>query len=833
MQQEIRTLDLLVMEQGQCEASDHGAFLAFLPPDVSLEILTFLSVVEWTRLGQTSTTMLALSGNDVYWQRLYEKEKPHLLPFLTEEDPSSSFSPSSHRPFMKLLKVLQNCLSTLTRPDTTLLKVLVKEAFCKGFYRHLTLATLCKLTAEPDKFNKYATKILCAYPEQLFRAIYFGQGFFSSKSKKDRLRFLEEGKEKFPKIVGQYLTSALISGDIDERTPLERFQVAYELTLNGDTNYTTMVIDSLKKGTGYGQEERTLEERFRDLERLAEKGICGAIHALIESLCSGSYGTNLSEEERYQKLKFYSLKAQTVCFSEDQLDPLTYRRLLFELVPSCDYANAQVVDALLHGRWGHGVRPFSERLTEVEDIVFAEQEATTYFNMAGSFFTQMIENGSLEEIRQPLEYLEELAKRGLKAAQNSLAYLISLRASRSSRASPVIQLTDSERMMKLESYVTAGYPRAVEAKCEAVFEGRLGMDLLRPDERFEILKNYADQGIKEVVEYLEIIINNGGFTTCHSSFDCLPSLYETKADYPLSPKLLLTLREQKALKGDKRADAWTCEALFKGTDGNDLSLCDRLELLREKALAGSEHATKWIVKHLISTKETRDAAAYLEDMEFWAVKGDKTAQETLVQSILRSMEGPSFESSWQKLQQFAYSGMQPALEQYCLFLVSGCPVDISEVWPKERRLEELERLSEHHLIAQKALCNLFDPWGYSRFRAHLSSQEELSVDLEKLLEYGDKGNKVARSKVMGLQNMHKSESHRSGESKWDMKKVATARLNWISKGDFSCWLPRSENTELSGPDFSTANVVSLFRLLTSKQVDEVACSILREAGYNG
>jgi hypothetical protein len=492
-----------------------------------------------------------------------------------------------------------------------------------------------------------------------------------------------------------YFRSALVYGDIDERTPLERFQIAYDLLLSGDKSYELSICQSLKDGSKFGQETRCMKERFQDLEELARRGIYEAENIVTDALFSGSHcNEHLSEEERYQKLKLCSQSGafqRVTCLVQGKLGQSVRPEAdrfaeLLELVPSCFHATHHAIEALLGGSFGQHERPFSERLKHVEDIVFAEQEEGGNIRLGCQAFTRAIENGELKECDNPFQYLEELARRGLKEAQQAVIRIVCPFYPSDCK----VELTDSERLSKLESYILAGYPDAADAKCEAVYSGKLGMNLVQADERVKMLRTFAEQGIGEAKRHLGEVLDDEGFLEDRFSrvFRC-PRRGKEVPKYPLSPGLLFSMKMEKAKQGDQKAKSWICQALYEGKDGQGLTFSERMEILRAKAIEGDEIAIPWVVKDLLSRQPTKipgeDWSNYLAELEFWALKGNDDAQRALFYHRVENAEGVPVDSAMQDLMAL---GIRAAVAKYCDYLVFGFPEGTARCWTKESRLEE-------------------------------------------------------------------------------------------------------------------------------------------------
>lgn len=101
---------------------------------------------------------------------------------------------------------------------------------------------------------------------------------------------------------------ALLHGTLGQglRSPSDRIQQLENLMLRPPSSMRCFpsLIDMIFEGKGLGQEERSTDDRFSHLERLANMGISEAQEKLLEAIYEGKLGQEaLSEAKRFAKLE--------------------------------------------------------------------------------------------------------------------------------------------------------------------------------------------------------------------------------------------------------------------------------------------------------------------------------------------------------------------------------------------------------------------------------------------------------------------------------------------------------------------------------------------------
>jgi hypothetical protein len=854
----------------QREVADHSIELyshgfLILSKEINQKILETLSPLELVRFGQTSKATCLISEAESLWIPLYKTERMRLLPFLKIQE-SFPLSFCSHKSALGITTILHHCFVGSHLPNYFVLKDMIRKAIPKGGYKDLLLACLYALEGNQGRYESQAYKLLCLCPDRLVQAIYWGQGRFEKESKAERFHLLEEAcQENIPNAF-MYKLSAMVSGDIDERAPLERFEDLYQLVLSGDKRVSDQIIcQALLDGKGFGQENRSLEERFKDLEILALKGNSWqAKSIIINALYQGTYYRDyLSEEERFARLRAYvemdpfspAIHHVVSCLVDGKLgqekrpEAMRFDDLVALIGQEGGWVGFSIIKAVVNGDLGQKNHSFAKRFKFLEELAFQEQKKRGNDKTMGAALVDIIikgqelglqEKSSLERFR----YLEALSSRGLLAAQEAVVDILFQKPKGTSQFHISLDFSQEERGALLKTYTQQGYAGSQSAMIKAIYSGDLGQKEKSIDERCQQLKFYADLKIPLAQKYLDEVIENGGFTnSCRlNPFYRLfhPNTYPDKIskDFSLSPALLFSLRLEKAEQGDKKARNWVYESLYEGTyDQDKKDPIIRFSILKKKALAGDGEALVWVIKALVLKKlccKSLSDTVLFDELNFWALRGNEEAQEQIVEALYKGLLGQAHRSMldrFQHLQELLQQGNPYALDTVCDFLKVGIPPEIG--WSKIDRIQELERLSIHgYDTAQSTLvCSLLgDNYGFWHSPDALTPgdfEESLEDRFEMLKAYGDSGNALARSAIMnclGGYSIHREFSLLDNIFERSFPSI----LKWIAQGDFSLvhgvldvlqkQASKEEETILKVED--VRNLFHLYKIFVSPTLDE-------------
>jgi len=811
------------LHQSSADSLAAPHFLVILPSETTHKVLSQLSPLDLVRLGQTSKAICRISEAESLWQPLYQSEIRRLLPFLrVQEAFPVSFCP--HKFALRALTLQQRLFATPNLLDGSILESMICKAVPKGGYQDLLLARLYTFLGNEERYEHQAYKLLNYCPERLVQAIYWGKGIFAKKPKQERFQLLEWACENNLSNALMYKISAIVSGELDERPPLERFKTLYQWVLSGDKEGVAhTVCQALSDGKGFGQENRSLEDRFRDLETLALEGKSPqAENIIVDALYQGTfYHDRLSEEERFLRLKAYAEADKdsfavhhiVSCLVEGQLGQGKRSEVerfddLLALIPQgssmLDFASSAAVNALIQGTLGQQERPLTERLKILETLAFEEQERGDRDKQLGRKLIDVIIKG--QELGQQektsfecFQYLEALSARGLLAAQEAVVEILFQQQEAISQFHLPLDLSEQELFALLETYIQSGYAGSQSAMIKAIHNGNLGQDQKSADERCQHLKIYADLEISLAQEYVNEVIDLGGFKSGSCGFSSwhksLRRYSEEPPSFPLSPKLLMSLKSEKASQGDRKAQTWIYKALYEGTYGQDQQdPALRFNILQEKALAGDGDAMQWVVKALVSRnldQESLSDAKTFEALNFWATKGSEEAQKQIADALHQGLLGQSSRSAsdrFHHLQELIQQGNIYALETICHFLEVGMPEEV-EKWSKPTRIQELERLStQGYEKAQSVLASsLLGKSHNAGYYPEALKPEDFGATpqerFDALIAYGDSGNLLARLSVMEFLSGGIPQEMRVIENIEQQSYVYL--LRWVSQGDFS------------------------------------------------
>jgi len=275
------------------------------------------------------------------------------------------------------------------------------------------------------------------------------------------------------------------------------------------------------------------------------------------------------------------------------------------------------------------------------------------------------------------------------------------------------------------------------------------------------------------------------------------SYFDEKA-IALSPALAMSIIEEKAKNGDTDAQEWIYKNLYEAKIGQKLPPSERFAILLEKANSGEIGAVKWIVKAIISGELNQlnvSAKERFEHLKAWALKGDRFAQQLLVEIIKKGEFIPdinNLDKRYILLESLMMQKIQPAGHEVCEILICG---GIGLQFSKLERMNKLVRLSEEgYDEAQKAYAALLLPvFMFSiglmdPYREELHSEDfgSLETRIFMLIRYGNEGNSHARYRIV----QYISEYFRSTSCVKLKENIfhecISSIFRWTAQGSLSC-----------------------------------------------
>ncbi|MDF3033810.1 MAG: hypothetical protein K0R76_764 [Alphaproteobacteria bacterium] len=273
------------------------------------------------------------------------------------------------------------------------------------------------------------------------------------------------------------IVSALFKGDLGQhaRPERERYDELKAWGLRSDPSIAQEAMYCLASALYLGLEDiYSPEDRFRELQDLAQQGYQAAQEGVAKAIYEGELGQgSRSSEERFRELQDLAQQGN-------------------------QKAQELIVKAVYEGNLGQAVRSPDERFRELQDLAQqGDQEAQ-------KLIVKAIYEGELGQgVRIPQERfreLQDLAQQGNPEAQECVIRAIYY--DHIARKFGQDDRVPEERFRELQNWARQGDQEAEKYVAEAIYEGKLGQGVRSPEQRFEDLLSQLRQGNKEALYFM-------------------------------------------------------------------------------------------------------------------------------------------------------------------------------------------------------------------------------------------------------------------------------------------------------------------------------------------
>jgi hypothetical protein len=497
-----------------------------------------------------------------------------------------------------------------------------------------------------------------------------GQGTREEQARFDELLSLDRDS-------AYHVLHALLQGSLgqDLRSPSDRIQQIETLMLRPPSlmRCYPSLIDMIVEGKGLGQEERSADDRFSHLERLANMGISEAQEKLLEAIYEGKLGQEaLAEAKRFAKLEemaqsgtFAKIAIQRVIqaiklghLDQKQLSADERYHKLKIYVDKGLLEKKVLLDIINHGGFTNqknlwlGLR-LHEELEEGSKLsndllVTLKQELADQGDLeAQKWLNQTLYEGTFGQDRNPFNRFNQLRDQAIKWDKDAEERVVQAIVSGDLGQS---ENTPADRFNSLSFWAGKGNLKAQQEVAKAIAHGLLEQNLRDDDARVNDLRRMAEEeNIFAADELVEILIfgrlgqSNIPQLVRFNEIDALSRRGNSNAQQRIVDLLTTGIH---GMFVNEHGPQW--EHQFFGQDQRRIE--ERFQDLATRALAGNTLARREVIRNLCQETVDQQRELSLQNLLFWVALGDEEALRGISSRLLAQPHNPEGLAQFQRFE---------------------------------------------------------------------------------------------------------------------------------------------------------------------------------------